>query len=142
MFIHRGYHNSGHYWIYIYDFANELWRKYNDGYVTEVKDIKEIFVPEPGDRPATPYFLVYVKDELREQLVDSVCRDAALEEPPKETEDVEMEDYIQPADLENPANSYAVINDLQDYGASQSYQNQQWASGEGWNSRTAAGHSW
>lgn len=106
VFIHRGYHNSGHYWIYIYDFAKEMWRKYNDGYVTEVKDFKEIFVQETGDRPATPYFLVYVRDDLREQLVDSVCRDP-VEETLKETQDVEMEDYSRPAELETPVTSYA-----------------------------------
>lgn len=139
VFIHRGYHNSGHYWIYIYDFAKEMWRKYNDGYVTEVKDFKEIFVQETGDRPATPYFLVYVRDDLREQLVDSVCRDP-VEETLKETQDVEMEDYSRPAELETPVTSYAP--DVPEYGATQSYQNQEWPSGEGWNNRTAAGHSW
>jgi len=93
VFIHRGYVSSGHYWIYIYDFAKEIWRKYNDGYVTEVKDTREIFDQEPGDRPATPYFLVYVKDELKDKLVDPVCRDPI--EPPKQPSpsqnaDVEM----------------------------------------------------
>ncbi|KAA6408891.1 MAG: hypothetical protein FRX48_07235 [Lasallia pustulata] len=75
VFIHRGYVSSGHYWIYIYDFAKEIWRKYNDGYVTEVKDTREIFDRDPADRPATPYFLVYVRDDLKHMLVDSVCRD-------------------------------------------------------------------
>ena len=116
-----------------------MWRKYNDGYVTEVKDFKEIFVQEPGDRPATPYFLVFVRDELREQLVDSVCRNP-VEEAPKETQDVEMEDYSRSAELETPVTSYAP--DVSEYGATQSYQNQEWTSGEGWNNRTAAGHSW
>ena len=54
-----------------------MWRKYNDGYVTEVKNLDEIYVQEPGPRPATPYFLVYVKDNLKDQLVDAVCRDVS-----------------------------------------------------------------
>ncbi|KAL9047175.1 MAG: hypothetical protein Q9214_000187 [Letrouitia sp. 1 TL-2023] len=74
VFIHRGAVNSGHYWIYIRDFVDKIWRKYNDGYVTIVTDDSEIFGQEPDNRPATPYFLVYVKDELKEDLVNSVCR--------------------------------------------------------------------
>lgn len=46
----------GHYWIYIYDFQRKLFRKYNDGYVTEVADPQEVFTH--GDiNPPTPYFL-------------------------------------------------------------------------------------
>ena len=77
VFIHRGMVSSGHYWIYIYDFVNSMWRKYNDGYVTEVTEPKIIFEAEQSTRPATPYFLVYVKDDLRSDLVESVCRDVA-----------------------------------------------------------------
>ena len=69
--------NSGHYWIYIYDFVNSMWRKYNDGYVTEVTEPKIIFESEQSTRPATPYFLVYVRDDLKSDLVESVCRDVA-----------------------------------------------------------------
>ena len=75
VFIHRGGVSSGHYWIYIFDFDRHIWRKYNDGYVTEVTDLKEIYTQEENTRPATPYFLVYVKDDLKERLVDAVCRD-------------------------------------------------------------------
>ena len=90
VFIHRGYVNSGHYWIYIYDFGNKMWRKYNDGYVTEVKDTTEIFERDPEVRPATPYFLVYIKDEFKNELVDPVCRD--IVETPHESPDAEMID--------------------------------------------------
>ena len=75
MFIHRGGVSSGHYWIYIFDFDRNIWRSYNDGYVKEVTDLKEIYDQEPGNRPATPYFLVYVKDDIKDHLVDAVCRD-------------------------------------------------------------------
>ncbi|KZF24550.1 cysteine proteinase [Xylona heveae TC161] len=81
VFIHRGSVSFGHYWIYIYDFKQQLWRKYNDGYVTEVKDPKEIFYQE-SQNPATPYFLVYVRDEDKDDLVDAVCRDV----PPQQSE--------------------------------------------------------
>ena len=138
VFIHRGFHNSGHYWIYIYDFANKLWRKYNDGYVTEVKDVKEIFVQEPGERPATPYFLVYVKEDLIESLVDAVCRNP-FADPPKETQDVEMEDYTQTAELATTTNSYGTINNPQEYNYNQ---NHDWSAPQVWNGREAPGHGW
>lgn len=67
-----------------------MWRKYNDGYVTEVKDTSEIFERDSETRPATPYFLVYIKDELKEQLVDAVCREVV--EAPHESPDAEMID--------------------------------------------------
>ena len=92
VFIHRGYVSSGHYWIYIRDFETNVWRKYNDGYVTEVEDTKEIFEQEVSDRPATSYFVVYVKDELKDQLVNPICRDI-LEQPP-ESRDIIMEDAL------------------------------------------------
>ncbi|MCJ1285725.1 ubiquitin-specific protease ubp2 [Xylographa opegraphella] len=77
VFIHRGVVNSGHYWIYIYDFVNSMWRKYNDGYVTEVTETQIIFGAEQSTRPASPYFLVYVREDLRFDLVESVYRDVA-----------------------------------------------------------------
>ena len=85
VFIHRGYVSSGHYWIYIYDFPRKLWRKYNDGYVTEVDDTKEIFERDPEGRPATPYYLVYVKADSTELLVDSVCREVQISPPEQDT---------------------------------------------------------
>ncbi|MCJ1378028.1 ubiquitin-specific protease ubp2 [Xylographa soralifera] len=90
VFIHRGMVNSGHYWIYIYDFVNSMWRKYNDGYVTEVTEPKIIFEAEQSTRPATPYFLVYVRDDLKSDLVESVCRDVA--EVQRSQEDTVMAD--------------------------------------------------
>ena len=138
VFIHRGFHNSGHYWIYIYDFAKEQWRKYNDGYVTEVKDATEIFFQEPGERPATPYFLVYVKEDLIERLVDPVCRNPIMELP-KEAHDVEMEDYTAIAELSTPINSYGTVDDSQEYSYNQTHE---WGAVEGWNSREAPGHGW
>ena len=90
VFVHRGSASYGHYWIYIRDFSSGMWRKYNDGYVSAVTDISEIFDRDSGDRPATPYFLVYVKDELKEQLVNPVCRN--VREKSQEPSDVVMND--------------------------------------------------
>ena len=89
--MHRGTTNAGHYWIYIFDFEKDCWRSYNDERVTLVKDKREIFDPPSGDRPATPYFLVYVQDDIKQALVDPVCRQVDLSsEQPK---DIVMEEY-------------------------------------------------
>ena len=110
-FFHRGTEGSGHYWVYIYDFRKQIWRKYNDGYVTEVQDTSEIFrAPTAAELhtwsgPPNPYFLVYVRDDVKEGLVESVCRDIVpLPEPPAPksqfdamnpngAEDIQMSDH-------------------------------------------------
>lgn len=112
VFIHVGSHNTGHYWIYIYDFEAKIWRKYNDEKVSEVHDIDEIFKQDSGVRPPTPYFLVYVKDDIKERLVDPVCRDI-IEPPAGESQDVVMEDYTDiPISQEIP-NVYESLNAME-----------------------------
>ncbi|KAF2096480.1 cysteine proteinase, partial [Rhizodiscina lignyota] len=76
LFIHRGSAGAGHYWIYIRDFKRGIWMTYNDERVTEETDLTKIFEQEDYTRvhPATPYFVVYVKDGLQDELVDSLCR--------------------------------------------------------------------
>lgn len=80
-----------------------MWRNYNDGYVTEVKDTREIFDRDSEARPSTPYFLVYIKDDRKATLVDSVCR--KIEDAPTKPQDVEMVDV-------GDQNSYDFIEAL------------------------------
>jgi ubiquitin carboxyl-terminal hydrolase 25/28 len=50
---------SGHYYVYIYDFEQKVWRKYNDMNVTEEEE-KSIFERSYGGvGKASAYFLVY-----------------------------------------------------------------------------------
>lgn len=93
-----------------------MWRKYNDGYVTEVKETREIFHKDDEKRPATPYFMVYIKDELKSKLVDSVCR-SIVDAPPHGPSDVEMIDLAKDSEdqsslievdpIANSSNSYS-----------------------------------
>jgi ubiquitin carboxyl-terminal hydrolase 25 len=100
VFIHRGTSTYGHYWIYIYDFERDIWREYNDERVSVVNDRKQIFEQSGANGP-TPYYLVYVKDQLKDELVDAVCREIIEEEPEvlnlimNEDGNVEMENGIQ-----------------------------------------------
>ena len=63
----------GHYWIYIYDFSQNRWFKYNDEQVTEV-DEKVVFADNSAER-AGPYFVTYVKEDMANELVEVVKRD-------------------------------------------------------------------
>lgn len=74
VFIHQGTVEFGHYYIYIYDFKKDVWRKYNDDHITEVHDRDEIFKNHGHQNPPTPYFLVYVNDDIKSRLVDPVHR--------------------------------------------------------------------
>lgn len=86
VFVHRGSVAFGHYYIYIYDFEKDIWRKYNDEYVTEVQNRDEIFQHYGEQNPPTPYFLVYVNDGLKSRLVNPVCREIAeMDTRPDET---------------------------------------------------------
>ncbi|KAL4908121.1 hypothetical protein BDW74DRAFT_146881 [Aspergillus multicolor] len=75
VFVHHGSVEFGHYYIYIFDFEREIWRKYNDTYVTEVSDLDEIFKSQDRHNPPTPYFLVYVHDKMKHRLVSPVARE-------------------------------------------------------------------
>jgi ubiquitin carboxyl-terminal hydrolase 25/28 len=95
-FFHRGTDASGHYWVYIFDFKKEIWRRYNDGYVTEVRDTTEIFRP-PSDAdknsysgPPNPYVLIYVRSDMKDELVESVHREIIFP-PPQPTPSMDYE---------------------------------------------------
>lgn len=84
VFIHRGEAGGGHYWVYIYDFKHDIWREYNDENVTEVRDRRRIFDDQGNN--GNPYFLVYVRSEDKNDLVEAVCRDV------QEVQEVSMSD--------------------------------------------------
>lgn len=77
VFIHRGEARGGHYWVYIYDSEHDIWREYNDEYVTEVKDRRRIF-EKAGGADGTPYYMVYVRTDQLKEMVDVVCRDVSV----------------------------------------------------------------
>jgi ubiquitin carboxyl-terminal hydrolase 25/28 len=85
VFVHHGSVEFGHYYIYIFDFRKNVWRKYNDTEVTEVTNTDEIFKNQERQNPPTPYFLVYVNDGLKGRLADPVCRHIIEDPAPSET---------------------------------------------------------
>lgn len=79
IFVHRGQATFGHYWVYINDFQTGTFRKYNDEYITEVPR-EEVF-DESDESTATPYFLVFVRDDLANDFVNSVVRERPSPSP-------------------------------------------------------------
>ncbi|RCK58839.1 Ubiquitin carboxyl-terminal hydrolase 2 [Candida viswanathii] len=74
IFIHRGEASYGHYWIYIKDPQNKnIFRKYNDEIVTEVPSSEVFNFLETNT--ATPYYIVYVKDELEQNYIEPLKRE-------------------------------------------------------------------
>ncbi|ODA75950.1 hypothetical protein RJ55_08591 [Drechmeria coniospora] len=65
---HRGQLMSGHYWVWICDFEDRVWRSYNDEAVEENKDTAEVL--SKLSTSGEPYFLCYVRDEDKEKYVD------------------------------------------------------------------------
>lgn len=91
VFFHRGGAGSGHYFIYIRDFKNGLWRVYNDEKVEEFTDMRRILdAGGPANwQDGTPTYAVYVKDGQENELVEAVCREPEAQEI---SDDVQMQD--------------------------------------------------
>lgn len=96
VFVHRGAAGHGHYWIYIKDFADDMWRMYNDEKVEEFKKLEDIFEAKTWQQ-GTPTYAVYVQDDLKNDI-QPVCRDpeklpeqpAPASDPWNTTTDVQM----------------------------------------------------
>lgn len=85
VFFHRGSSGHGHYWTYIHDFKNDVWRVYNDEKVDECKNLEDIHNAHTWQQ-GTPTYAVYVRDDVKEQFVEPVCRN------PQERSDEPMPD--------------------------------------------------
>ena len=96
--MHRGNPGFGHYWVYIHDFANGIWRKYNDERVEIVDDPDmEIFQPSKESSPIpTPHYIIYVRDEIKNRIVEPLCRSPTQ---PQLNGEIEMKDADADGDL-------------------------------------------
>lgn len=105
IFTHRGGTKGGHYWIYIYDFQNGMWRKYNDDQVTLATE-SDIFEREIASIPAASTGVVYIRADLVGQLTEAVKRIPAIEEEvaaPSEVRQASVNDVqMQEADDDHP----------------------------------------
>lgn len=93
VFFHRGGYGHGHYWTCIYDFQNSVWRIYNDEKVDEFTTVDDIFDAQTWQQ-GTPTYAVYVKDDIKDQYVQSVCREPEGTEKASGSVEVEVVDEI------------------------------------------------
>jgi ubiquitin carboxyl-terminal hydrolase 25/28 len=109
--MHQGSVEFGHYYIYIYDFDKEVWRKYNDNEITEVQDTSEIFGKSERNseraNPPTPYFLVYVNAAMKNRLVEPVCRE--IEPEPSTVNDSVGPNTEGAMDVDTKPSSYGEV---------------------------------
>jgi ubiquitin carboxyl-terminal hydrolase 25/28 len=99
VFTHRGGTKGGHYWIYIYDFQNGLWRKYNDDHVTLANE-SDIFEREIAAIPPASTGVVYIREDMIDTITEAVKREPASDEVIPDTNnhaevqihDVQMQD--------------------------------------------------
>ncbi|KAI9728402.1 MAG: ubiquitin-specific protease ubp2 [Chrysothrix sp. TS-e1954] len=85
-FVHRGEASHGHWFIYIHDPKDNVWRVYNDEEVSVVTNTAEVYAPD-SIRHGTAAFVTYVRADREREIVDTVCRNTASEAPrppPKE----------------------------------------------------------
>lgn len=109
VFFHRGGAGGGHYWTTMFDFKANMWRKYNDETVTEFTDPIDDILNADRWEHGTPTYAVYVRDDVKDALVEPVCREpeGEVEEeirPQREMDlpqdDVQMTDNTQQRAIE------------------------------------------
>ncbi|KAF2968184.1 hypothetical protein GQX73_g5360 [Xylaria multiplex] len=109
MICHGGGMNAGHYWVWVRDFKNQVWYKYNDSIVTkDSRDSQQVI--DELNNSGDPYYVAYVQDELKDGLVDVPQRaqrgdgDVLMVDVPEE-EELEVIDSIAVDTPPQPANS-------------------------------------
>jgi len=103
VFMHRSGQariDGGHWFIYIYDTKNTLWRRYNDETITKIADPKPFLDPikDRAREEGTSSFVVYVREDLADQLVQTVYREPELEM--QEVRDGEVRQQMGPPNIE------------------------------------------
>lgn len=81
--------SSGHWIANLYDDKSKIWRSYNDETVMQVKDPSKFLNPtkEDGEKEGTSVFVVYVREDQADDLVETVYRNPA----PAETQQAETQ---------------------------------------------------
>ncbi|KAI7698287.1 hypothetical protein KC322_g9340 [Hortaea werneckii] len=137
VFIHRGSHGHGHYWVYIHDFVNNVWRNYNDERVEEVSNLADVFEAKTWQQ-GTPTYAVYVRDEDKERLVQPLCRepervasmaevssqqweDQQQQQQPQQGQDVQMRDSAWNHQSRSDASQRTVAPKMTEEGGQQSW---------------------
>ncbi|KAK0611488.1 hypothetical protein B0T14DRAFT_439487 [Immersiella caudata] len=93
--------SAGHYWVWIHDFEQDVWRKYND---TRVSVHPAEFVFEELNTKGEPYYLAYVRESDISQLVSTPRR----QNPSPEIEMTQAPQLDGNADVDTDPPPYAM----------------------------------
>ncbi|KAI0545431.1 cysteine proteinase [Xylaria curta] len=107
MICHGGGMNAGHYWVWVRDFKNQVWYKYNDSLVTKDSRHTQQVIDELNNS-GDPYYVAYVRDELKHELVEVPQRAQREDDDARMTdtsEKIEVIDSIAIDTPPQPANS-------------------------------------
>ena len=69
--VHEGEANGGHYWAFIYDSHDKLWRKYNDITVSDVTWQDVCHGSIGGSLRSSAYCLIYTESKKSCELFDN-----------------------------------------------------------------------
>lgn len=101
---HSGRLTSGHYWVWIHDFEDNIWRKYNDEHVEENPNTEAVL--KQLSQSGNPYYLCYVRDEDKNDFVNVPKR--APPSPPVDEQPVD-----EPSEADNDGD-VAVLDLVED----------------------------
>lgn len=87
---HGGNLGSGHYWVWIYDFEQRVWRRYNDTAVEVEPDSEKVL--KELNNSSHPYYVAYVRESDVDELVTVPRRNVAPNDPSPYAQDIEMQD--------------------------------------------------
>ncbi|KAI1497292.1 hypothetical protein F5X99DRAFT_28442 [Biscogniauxia marginata] len=105
---HGGGMNAGHYWVWVRDFSRQVWYKYNDSLVTEDSRTSQSVLDELNNN-GDPYYVAYVRDELKGDLVEVPQRYRSDNEGASagSDQDVEMQtiEGVAPDSIQQPSSN-------------------------------------
>lgn len=106
---HRGHLSSGHYWVWIRDFEDDLWRWYNDADVKENKNTEEVL--KTLSSSGEPYYLCYVRDSDKEKYVDVPKRQRPEAASTADQDETQQMPDAPPSDKERDADGDVAVRD-------------------------------
>ncbi|KAH6686759.1 hypothetical protein F5X68DRAFT_12147 [Plectosphaerella plurivora] len=107
---HSGQMTAGHYWNWIHDTEAGKWRKYNDATVTETTNTAECLAEL--NRAGEPYLLCYVRDDVRDEVVNVPKRTPQPSVPQTDVVEITSDDF---AEIKSAATTVEIsIDDMTD----------------------------
>ncbi|KAG5369142.1 Ubiquitin carboxyl-terminal hydrolase 2 [Yarrowia sp. C11] len=109
VFIHRGEASFGHYWTYIRDHQGGFFRKYNDEKITRVEDSEVMDFDDKNT--ATPYFLVFVREDLIDSMVEPLYRIEKVEEVEEKGDLIDVDEEVEEPKMEEEKVEEKIVSD-------------------------------